>query len=46
MRRPAGGAWHVRVMAAACSIQPISFKKCFNCGSPDHSVKECPQVRG
>ena len=43
---PIGGDWSINVkMANAIQANEQYKKHCFECNSPDHFIKNCPQVK-
>ena len=43
---PIGGDWSINVKKANAIQANEQFKKCcFECNSPDHFIKDCPQVK-
>ena len=43
---PIGGDWSINVkMANAIQANKQFKKRCFECNSPDHFIKDCPQAK-
>ena len=43
---PIGGDWSINVKMANAIQAKEQFKKCcFECNSPDHFIKDCPQAK-
>ena len=43
---PIGGDWSINVKMANAIQANEQFKKhCFECNSPDHFIKDCPQAK-
>ena len=43
---PIGGDWSINVKMANAIQANKQFKKCcFECNSPDHFIKDCPQAK-
>ena len=45
-KSPIGGGWSINVKMANTIQANEQFKKCcFECNSPDHFIKDCPQAK-